>query len=257
MVSQTIEKATWFSPRPPYSSGTVRPRKPCSPSSSRLRRGNRSSSSERFAFARISFSQSSMIVSRSSFWWSVSTQSGSHSYPSPQNGSPPHVFSAIVVSFPFSTCSVRGRLPALQHGRMPVCPNRRGAGGPGTELRLRELRVLLLQADPVRVARLQVLHEHLPGELVLAALGDREVDLEERVRVAVEDGRDAVLDEQRDVLEPVDVLARGRRDEVDVVEQRDVLLIGEPLPRENLGVDRARGLAQSSALTSSVGASGR
>src|SRR3954465_14946729 len=252
MVSQTIEKATWFSPRPPYSSGTVRPRKPCSPSSSRLRRGKRSSSSERFAFARISFSQSSMISSRSSFWRSVRTQSGSHSYPSPQNGSPPHVFSAIIFSF-----SMRRRLPALQHGRMPVCANHRGAGGPGTELRLRELRVLLLQADPVRVAGLQVLHEHLPGELVLASIRDREVDLEERVRVAVEDGRDAFLDEQLNVLEPVDVLARRRRDEVDVVEQRDVLLIREPLPRENLGVDRARGLAQSSALTSSVGASGR
>src|SRR3954454_6211521 len=252
-----MKKPTGFSRIPPYSSGTVRPRKPCSPSSSRLRRGKRSSSSERFAFARISFSQSSMIVSRSSFWWSVSTQSGSHSYPSPQNGSPPHVFSAIIVSFPFSTCSVRGRLPALQHGRMPVCANRRRAGGPGTELRLRELRVLLLQADPVRVAGLQMLHEHLPGHLVLAAFRDREVDLEERVRVPVEDGRDAVLDEQLDVLEPVDVLARRGSDEIHVVEERDVLLIRVPLPRENLGIDRARGLAQSSALTSSVGASGR
>src|SRR3954451_21162033 len=256
MVSQTIEKATWFSPRPPYSSGTVRPRKPCSPSSSRLRRGNRSSSSERFAFARISFSQSSMIVSRSSFWRSVSTQSGSHSYPSPQNGSPPHVFSAIVVSFPFSTCSVRRRLPALQHGRMPVCPDGARAGDPRAELRLRELRVLFLQADPVRVAGLQVLHEHLPGDLVLPPRRDREVDLEERVRVAVEDGGHVVLDEQFDVLEPVDVLARRRRDEVDVVDERDVLLIREPVPREHLGVDRPRRPCQSSALTSSVGASG-
>src|SRR3954454_9019331 len=211
-----MKKPTGFSRIPPYSSGTVRPRKPCSPSSSRLRRGKRSSSSERFAFARISFSQSSMISSRSSFWRSVSTQSGSHSYPSPQNGSPPHVFSALVVSF-----SVRRRLPALQHGRMPVCANRRGAGGPGTELRLRELRVLLLQANPVGVAGLQVLHEHLPRELVLASLGDREVDLEERVRVAVEDGSDPVLDEELDVLEPGDVLARGRGEEIDVVEERD------------------------------------
>src|SRR4051812_772738 len=88
--------ATWFSPRPPYSSGTVRARKPCSPISSRLRRGNSSSSSERLAFARISFSQSEMSSSRSSFWRSVRTQFGSHSYPRPQNGSPPHVFSSAI-----------------------------------------------------------------------------------------------------------------------------------------------------------------
>src|SRR3712207_8450443 len=42
---------------------------------------------------------------------------------------------------------------------------------------------------------------------------DLEVDLQERVRIAVEDGRHAVLLEQRDVLEPVDVLAGGRRSE--------------------------------------------
>src|SRR3712207_7011299 len=67
---------------------------------------------------------------------------------------------------------------------------------------------------------------------------DLEVDLQERVRVAVEDGRHAVLLEQRDVLEPVDVLAGGRSQEVDVLDERAVLLVREPLSREVLRVDR-------------------
>ena len=82
-----------------------------------------------------------------------------------------------------------------------------------------------------------MLDEHLAGDLVLAALGDREVDLQERVRVAVEHGRDALLLQEVDVLEPVDVVARRRRHEVDVLDQAHVLLVGEALAREVLGVE--------------------
>ena len=95
----------------------------------------------------------------------------------------------------------------------------------------------LLERDPVRVARLEVLDQHLAGDLVLAAGGDREVDLDERVRVAVEDGGRALLLEQLDVLEPVDVRAGRGRDQVDVLDQRDVLLVGEAVAGEVLGVD--------------------
>ena len=82
-----------------------------------------------------------------------------------------------------------------------------------------------------------MLDEHLAGDLVLAPLGDVEVDADEGVRVAVEDRGRALLLEELDVLEPVDVLARGRRLQVDVVQFGDVLLVGLALPREVLGVD--------------------
>src|SRR5262249_35099615 len=74
--------------------------------------------------------------------------------------------------------------------------------------------------------------------LVLAGPWDREVDLQERVRVAVEDRGRPVLLEERDVLEPVDVLAGRRLEQVDVLDQRDVLLVREPVPCEELRVDR-------------------
>ena len=80
--------------------------------------------------------------------------------------------------------------------------------------------------------------EHLAGELVLASLGDGEVDLDEGIAVAVEDRRRAVLLQELDVLEPVQVLARGRGVEVDVLDERDVLLVREAAPGEELRVDR-------------------
>src|SRR5579859_28881 len=152
----------------------------------------------------------------------------------------------------FTAPSVRRWLPAFEHWRMPVRPDRLRLRHPRAELGLRELRMLLLELNPVRVAALEVLHEHLARDLVLAALGDREVDLQERVRVAVEHGWHPVFFEQLDVLEPVDVLARRRSEEIDVLEQRDVLLVRETMTREGLGVDRPRAHS-----TSSVGCSGR
>src|SRR5438445_2255769 len=105
-----------------------------------------------------------------------------------------------------NTTLVVGRLPALEHGRVPVGANGRRALDPRAEQRLRELAVLLLQLDPVGVARLEVRDQHLARKLVPAPLRDREVDLQERVRIAVEDRGDAVLGQELDVLEPVDVL---------------------------------------------------
>src|SRR4051812_10135496 len=134
--------------------------------------------------------------------------------------------------------SVSRRLPALEHARAPVCADGARALDPRAELGLRELRVGLLQADAVGVAGLQVRDQHLAGDLVLAALGDREVDLQEGVGVAVEDGGRALLLEQLDVLQPVEVLAGGRGVEVDVRHQADVLLVGVALAGEVLGVDR-------------------
>jgi hypothetical protein len=128
-------------------------------------------------------------------------------------------------------------LPALEHGRLPVGADRARPLDPGAELGLGELRVLLLELDAVGVAGLQVLDQHLARDLVLAALRDREVDPQERVRVAVEDGRDALLDEEVDVLEPVDVLARRGGEQVDVLDQAHVLLVGESLAGEVLGVE--------------------
>ena len=75
-------------------------------------------------------------------------------------------------------------------------------------------------------------------DLVLAPFRDREVDLEKGIAVAVEDRRHAVLLEERDVLEPVDVLTRCRREQVDVLDERDVLLVREAVPGEELGVER-------------------
>ena len=90
------------------------------------------------------------------------------------------------------------------------------------------------------------------GVQLLAALGNREVDLQERVRIAVEHRRHAVLLEQLDVLEPVDVLSRRRGQEIDVLDQRHVFLVREAAAGKGLGVDRPRAHS-----TSSVGCSGR
>src|SRR5579863_507345 len=106
---------------------------------------------------------------------------------------------------------MRRWFPPLEHARFPVGADGPRALDPWPELGLRELAVALLERDAVGVAGLEVLDQHLPGDLVLAPGGDREVDLHERVRVAVEYRRRALLLEQLDVLEPVEVLAgRGR-----------------------------------------------
>ena len=76
------------------------------------------------------------------------------------------------------------------------------------------------------------------GNLVLPSFRDREVELQERVRVAVEDCGRALFLEQLDVLQPVEVLARSGRLEVDLLDHADVLLIGVAPAREELGVDR-------------------
>jgi hypothetical protein len=81
-----------------------------------------------------------------------------------------------------------------------------------------------------------MLDQDLAGDLVLAALGDRKIDPQERIAVAVEDGGDAFLLEQRDVLEPVDVLSGRRFEEVDVLDERDVLLVRKAVAREGLGI---------------------
>src|SRR5205085_10231798 len=135
---------------------------------------------------------------------------------------------------------MRRGLPALEHRRLPVGADDGRPGHPGPELRLRELRVRVLELNAVRVAGLEVLDQHLAGKLVLAPGRDRKVDLQERVRVAVEDGGNAVLLEQLHVLEPVEVRARRRGEQVDVLDERDVLLIREAAPREDLGVERRR-----------------
>src|SRR5207247_712121 len=97
-----------------------------------------------------------------------------------------------------SSTSVVRRLPALEPRRLPVRSDRRRVLDPRSELRLRKLRVLVLQLDSVRVPRLQVFDQHLARELVLLPLGDREVDLEKRVRVAVEHRGNAVLFQELD-----------------------------------------------------------
>src|SRR5262249_37399603 len=137
-----------------------------------------------------------------------------------------------------SSSSVLRGLPALQHRRPPVLPDGLRITHPGPELGLGELRVRGLQPDAVRVSRREVRHQHLARDLVLAPVRDREVDPQEGVRVAVEDGGRALLLEQLDILEPVQVLPRGRRVEVDVLHQRDVLLIGKALAGEILRIDR-------------------
>src|SRR4051812_42910295 len=128
-------------------------------------------------------------------------------------------------------------LPALEDGWVVVGADRLRALDPRAELGLGELRVLFLQLDPVGVPGLQVLDENLARDLVLASLGDVEVDADEGVRVAVEDRGRAFLLEKLHVLEPVDVLTRGGRLEVDVLDLGHVLLVGLPLPRQVLRVD--------------------
>src|SRR3954453_8832001 len=82
--------------------------------------------------------------------------------------------------------SVSRPLPALEHAGLPVVAHGARALDPRAELGLRELGVGLLQPDAVGVAGLQVGDQHLARDLVLAAVGDREVDLQECVGVAVE-----------------------------------------------------------------------
>ena len=111
-----------------------------------------------------------------------------------------------VFSGPFGPWSVGRGLPALEHRRRVVVADRLRVGDPGTQLNLVELTVLLLELDAVGVARDEVLHQHLACELVLSALRDVEVDLEERIRIAVEHGRRVVLLEEANVLKPVCLL---------------------------------------------------
>src|SRR5262245_66646728 len=59
-------------------------------------------------------------------------------------------------TFRRSSVPLRG-FPAFENRRLPVRADRPRALDPGTELWLRKLRVLLLQLDPVRVPRLEVL----------------------------------------------------------------------------------------------------
>src|SRR4051812_8058247 len=134
--------------------------------------------------------------------------------------------------------SVSRRLPALEHGGLPVLADGARALHPRTELGLRELGVGLLELDAVGVAGLQVRDQHLARDLVLAAFGDREVDLQEGVGVAIEDSGRALLLEQLDVLQPVDVLPGRGRLEVDILDQAHVLLVGEAPPGELLRIDR-------------------
>src|SRR5215210_4648391 len=79
--------------------------------------------------------------------------------------------------------------------------------------------------------------QHLAGDLVLPSRRNREVDLQEGVRVAVEDRRHALLLEKLDVLEPVDVRAGSHGQKVDSLDFLDVLLVGEALAGEELGVE--------------------
>src|SRR5918998_6015968 len=74
--------------------------------------------------------------------------------------------------------SVQRAFPALEHGWPPVGADRLRVLHPRSQLGLGELAVRLLQADPVRVARLEVLDQHLAGDLILPSFGDREVDLQ-------------------------------------------------------------------------------
>src|SRR5215471_14236690 len=122
-------------------------------------------------------------------------------------------------------------------GRAPVLTNRGGACQPRAEFGLRELRVAVLEPDAVGVAFAEVCDQYLARVLVLPALGNLKMDLEKGVGVPVEDRWDAILVHQVDILQPVEVFARGRRDEVNVVHQGPVELIGEGPPGQFLGVD--------------------
>ena len=139
----------------------VSARKPCSPRSSRLRRGKSSSSSERFAFARISFSQSSISVSRSSFWRSVRTQSGPSRSRAPRTARLPtssrtsFLQRAVRRRRAFASPEVvsAAALPSPRARAASSRCRRSSSLDPRAELGLRELAVLLLQLDPVGVAR--------------------------------------------------------------------------------------------------------
>src|SRR5918999_518597 len=133
--------------------------------------------------------------------------------------------------------SVQRRFPALEHGRPPITPNNPRTLNPRTQRRLWELGVLVLEADAVGVAGLEVGDEHLARDLVLASLGDREVDLEERVRVAVEDGGHPFLYEQLHILQPIEVRAGRGGHQIDAFELADVFLVGKTPAGELLGVD--------------------
>src|SRR4051812_2050864 len=131
--------------------------------------------------------------------------------------------------------SVQRRFPALEDGRAPVLSDRARAFHPGPQLGLGGLAVLLLEADGGRGAGRGVGDRPLARELVPAPGRDREVDLDEGVGGAVENRRRALLLQQLDVLEPVDVGARRGGLEVDPLDQRGVLLVGVALAREELG----------------------
>src|ERR1700756_5661467 len=85
--------------------------------------------------------------------------------------------------------SVQRRLPALQDRGRVIGSHGPRLLHPWTELRLGELAVALLERDAVGIAALQMLDQHLAGDLVLATPRDVEVDLDERVRVPVEHRR--------------------------------------------------------------------
>ena len=82
-----------------------------------------------------------------------------------------------------------------------------------------------------------MLHQHLAGQLVFPTLRDVEVDLEKGVGVPVKHRRDALLLEQVDVLQPVEVPAGRQLHQVEVLDERDVLLVLEPTTGEGLGID--------------------
>ena len=101
--------------------------------------------------------------------------------------------------------------------------------------------------------------QHLPRDLVLSPFGDPKIDLEERIRVAVEHCRDGVLFEELDVFEPVEIRSRRRREQVDVLDERDVLLVREAMSREVLRVERdlLLGLVDAQSGTASSTCDGR
>src|SRR5512133_829058 len=85
---------------------------------------------------------------------------------------------APITRFRVALISVSWRFPAFEHARAPVLADDARALDPRAELGLRELGVGLLQADAVGVAGLQVRDAHLARDLVLAARGDREGELQ-------------------------------------------------------------------------------
>ena len=95
----------------------------------------------------------------------------------------------------------------------------------------------VLEPDAVGVPRTKVGDQDLARVLVFLALGNLEMDLEKGICVPVEDRGDAILVHEVDILEPVEVLARRGRYEIDVVNQGPVELVGKGLPGQFLGVD--------------------